>query len=267
MSLDNPAGRLLAQFQLVHSRPNGESAYVAWCGAWGLDQSTWSDKVEFMRRAEEMMRLGIELEEEANLLPSKLVGANIARVVQVRRVLDHFPVAPNVQISQMMSPLQADGQLALENIDNLLSEMRARPVLLERDRDPLLEQVRHLIDEVIRNDDFSELVKREIVDHLRDVEQKLIDTSIVGAVPLERSTNGLLGVFIALHLRGERIANHKLTRAVFGLVLAIDLALNGAANYRELTTNDPVVAELVGDPAALLPQLPNQSSEERPGSE
>ncbi|MCO7238773.1 hypothetical protein [Aeromicrobium sp. CnD17-E] len=257
MSLDNPAGRLLAQIQLVHSRQPAEAAYDSWCAVWGLDQDDWRAKVEFMRRAEEMMRLGLELESEVAALPKGLIGGNADRLPQVRGVLDHFPVAPSVQLSQMLNPLKPDGVLALENLDGLLSEMRRQPVLLEPARESLVDQTRALIDQVIASNDLSENVKRAIVDQLREVERTLLDTQITGTLPVERAARGLAGVMTTLYLRGEKVAKHPVTRAMIGLALAVDFALNGAANYVELTSSpNPLVVELIGDPTDLLPALP-----------
>lgn len=163
----------------------------------------------------------------------------------------------------MLDPIKADGWLALENLDGLLSELSPQPVILDEPLQDLLGQTRDLVDAVLADDTLSEDAKRQIVDQLREVERALIDFKLSGARPVEIAANGLAGVLTRLYLHGENVAKHPITKAVLGLVLALDLGLNIAANYEALTSN-PIVVQLVENPGDLRPAIDNPSPAELP---
>lgn len=256
MSLDNPAGRLLAALNDATSQPENTSAHVGWCRVWNLDVDTSDGHVECMRRGSEMISLGIETRRRAEQLPSNLTAGNLARLDQVQGTLQYFVNLPQVTMGTMLSPIKPDGWLALENIDGLLSQFGPEPVILPAQSETLLDQTHQLIEKVLADDVLSEQAKRQIVNQLREVETALIEADLTGSVAIEKAGSGLAGVMFRLHLQGEKVAKHPLTQTALGLVLAIDLALNGAANYKELTA-DPVIRHLVENPASMLP--PSQS--------
>lgn len=249
--MDNPAGRLLAALREGEQQPRQASAHKGWSTVWGLDIKTVEGRTECARRGQEMMALGIETRRQSEQLPVKLIGKNLDRLAQVQAALDHFPVLPTIGMQDMYAQIKPDGWLALENLDGLLSELQPEPVVLELDRKSLLNQTRELVDAVVADKTLDDDIKRQIIDQLRDVERSLIDVDLVGSAVVDKAANGLAGVMTRLWMRGAKVAKHPITDAVFKLVLALDVALNGAANYHELTTN-PIILELISDPATTL---------------
>lgn len=263
MSFDNPAGRLLTALRDAQRQDQQQSAQTGWCKLWELDPAETVDVVECVRRGHQVMALGVEARHAAGDLLPVLVTNNLMRLEQVQAALAYFAVLPSVTMGQMLDPIKPDGWLALENLDGLLSEMAPQPVILEDPLQDLLSQTRSLLDAVLNDETLSPEAKRQIVDQLHEVERALTDSKLAGARPVEIAANGLAGVLTRLYLHGETIAKHKIAKAVLGLVFALDLSLNVAANYEAITSN-PFVVQLVENPEDLRPAIDPPAPAELP---
>lgn len=247
--MDNPAGRLLAAFRKAEKQQKDATAQKGWCTVWDLAVDTIEGRAECSRRGSEMILLGIETQRQSKQISPTLTRQNLESFTQVQAALDLFTKLPTIKMGAQLDQIKPDGWLALGNLDGILSEYKPEPVIIEAERDSLLDQTRELVDAVRADNTLSPEAKRQIIEQLRAVEQALLDAELTGSVVIERAANGLAGVMFKLHTRGEKAAKHPITNATIALMLSIGWALNVAADYHELTT-DPVMLELV-DPSKL----------------
>ena len=179
---------------------------------------------------------------------------------QIEKAVAHFGHMETAQITAMMAPIDDAGWSSLEILSSILADLDLEPTLHDSERTTLLEKVQALVNEVMSDQELSSTIKRQIIDHLREVERALIDATIEGTSAVERASDGLLGMAMRLLNRGVNMAGSPVAHGLFALVVAIEIALNGAANIATLTA-EPTILQIVGNPSDLLSELPRASED------
>jgi hypothetical protein len=137
----------------------------------------------------------------------------------------------------------------LETASALLSQVRPEPVIVESDVASLLEQVRALLDQVVAADGLDDGAREWIANRLQEIEDALSGIGITGCSGVERALNATIGGLRRHPTMLERLRASPVIHGIVGLLVALDLALNLAANVKALEADEvpspsPVIVEI-----------------------
>jgi hypothetical protein len=155
---------------------------------------------------------------------------------QIDNTLANFPRLGQLQMGQFLEPLDPrSGQYCLKLCSSLLH--RYFPELrLESDQiDRLLKHLDDLLIEVRSTEDLESSAQQWLLSRLLEVREKLARLSYLGVPDLEQSAEKLVGGIISKRERIAAISRSKIAKTLAGFILALDTALNIAANLSQIT--------------------------------
>jgi hypothetical protein len=271
---DNPAGRLAQALERARSLPRqDESAAKGWSTVFGLAYP--EDVGELLMHAAELVALASATRRRVEAFEDEDPEVLLEHFGEVERTLSNFQTVVNLAMNQFLDPLKPTGAHSLKLCSSLLHRRSPEPVLSEDVAADLLDRVHALISEVLAADDLDRETKAWIVERLSEVERALRDVEIRGHRGVEESVDRLVGGLRRKPHLLQRLAGSKVAKAVVATVMALDVALNSAANLHELTQGEaappsPVVVEIQQEtqvevemplPPALLPaQEPGETA-------
>jgi hypothetical protein len=270
---DNPAGRLSQALERARKVTQNESAAKGWSTVFGLDYP--DDIGELLVHAAELIALASDTRRRVEAFEDEDPEVLLAHFGEVERTLSNFQSVANLAMKQFLDPLQPTGAYSLRLCSSLLHRRSPEPVLSEDVAGDLLGRVHALISEVLAADDLDRETKAWIVERLSEVERALRDVEIRGHRGVEEAVDRLVGGLRRKPHLLLRLSGSKVAKAVVALVMALDIALNSAANLHELTQGEaappsPVVVEIQQEtqvevemplPPALLPaQEPGETA-------
>ena len=244
---DNPAGRLAQAFEQARSTRQDESAAKGWCSVFGL---SYPEQLgELLTNAADLLSLGSETRRRVEAFEDEDPPVLLEHFGEVERTLANFQQVAGLAMKQFLQPLQATGTHSLKLCSSLLHRRSAEPVLSEEVTADLLARVHGLISDVLAADDLDRETKAWIGDRLSEVERALRDVEIRGHRGVDESVDRLVGGLRRKPFLLDRLGGSKVATAVVATVTALDIALNSAANVKELTKGEtappsPVVVEI-----------------------
>lgn len=190
---------------------------------------------------------------------------------EVEGTLANFQAVVSMAMQQFLDQLKPTGVHSLKLCSSLLHRRSPEPVLSEEVAADLQSRVHELIREVLATEDLDRQTKAWIVERLSEVERALRDVEIRGHRGVEEAVDRLVGGLRRKPVVLQRLAGSKVAQVVIATVTALDIALNSAANLKELTEGEaappsPVVVEIQQEARVevewpLPPALPASSSE------
>ncbi|TWP53222.1 hypothetical protein FKR81_04425 [Lentzea tibetensis] len=263
--LNNPAGRLLMNFQLVRQQAPATRALQAWSSVFNIDSG---DMNAFMQRVSKLYEWAEQTQEMINDSPTADPRIHLKHFGEVQNALSNFLAVRELQVEQFLTPIHPNsGEYCLEICAHLLHSQRAEPSLDPDERESLLSRLDRLIDEVVQDGDLDQETKDWVLRRLSKIRDTLFNAHLFSTEDTEHALDVLLG-----GLRRKLKVLRSLTKTVTGknlmtFVVALDLAINLSANTHELIAGDPprsspIVIEIqkVIDPPAL-PEGKNDSIE------
>jgi hypothetical protein len=227
-----------------HVQTGGLAASVL-CGVFGLDWHT--NVAQLLSKLGQVADLAHQTRSIVQRLPPEASGDVMLRhFPEVEAVVGSFANVGAISMMELCAPMKETGWHSLELASDLLRRYQREPTLDDDTVRRLLKQTRDLKDEVRDAEDLDDDVRSWLIQRLREVEVKLEDVDLNGCVAVEEATDQLFG---GLLRRITRIGSHPVAKAAVGLVLALDLALNVAANAKALgpaqdVQPSPVVVQL-----------------------
>ena len=243
-----------------HDNPPPSNVIDVWGGIWDLDPRKPDARIRIQERGLGLIREARQTRILVEGSPHSFAVHGLKHFGQIEKAVAHLGHMETAQITAMMAPIDHAGWSSLEILSSILGDLNREPTLHYSEQTTLLEKVQALVNEVMSERELSSTTKRQIIDHLREVERALVDATIEGASTVERASNGLLGMVMRLRSQDRNIVSSPVARGLLALVVSIELALNGAANIATLTA-EPAILQIVGDPSDLLPELPPASED------
>ncbi len=164
---------------------------------------------------------------------------------EVERTLANFQAVGQVPMASFLEPLKTTGEHSLKLCSSLLHRRAPEPMLEEDVVGDLLTRVHDLISDVLAADDLDRETRAWVVERLSEVERALRDVATRGHRGVEESVDRLVGGLRRKPYLLQRLATSKVAHGVVSTVVALDLALNGAANIKQLTQGDPSPSPVV----------------------
>lgn len=245
---DNPAGRLAQVLERARSLPRqDESAAKGWCAVFDLDYP--DDIGELLTRAADLVTLGSETRRRVEAFTDEDPSVLLEHFDEVERTLTNFQTVASYAMKQFLDPLKPTGAHSLKLSSSLLHRRSPEPVLPDEVVADLLFRVHDLISDVLAVDDLDRETKAWIVERLSEVEGALRDVNIRGHSGVDESVDRLVGGLRRKPHLLQRLGGSKVATAVVATLTALDIALNSAANVKELTKGEsappsPVVVEI-----------------------
>jgi hypothetical protein len=245
---DNPAGRLALALDRARTRPRqDESAAKGWSTVFGVDYP--EDFGDLLTHGAELVALAVATRRQVEAFEDEDPEVLLEHFGEVERTLANFQSVVHMPMTQFLDPLKPTGAHSLKLCSSLLHRRSPEPVLPEEVAADLLGRVHALISEVLAADDLDRETKAWVVERLSEVERALRDVEIRGHRGVEESVDRLVGGLRRKPHLLQRLGGSTVAKAVVATVMALDIALNSAANLHELTEGDaappsPVVVEI-----------------------
>jgi len=226
-NLNNPAGRLKVWVDRFVALSNTDIAISeALCRMLDVEHDEVEGRVEAMRVAAKVADLAAEVRVEAALLPDYVEpGALLEDFAQFDRMLDHFTLARQTRVTDMLGQLDAAAHRSLDLLDRQLSRFRPQPELSESLRVTLLDKVRALRQEVYDDASLDADLNDFLLRRFADVEAALVDAQFDGAAPVEVVTESIIGSIRREPKMWQRIAESTVAGTVSSVVTALFLSL------------------------------------------
>ena len=134
----------------------------------------------------------------------------------------------------------------------MLHRHRREVVVADDDINRLVEETRHLIDEVISTDDLDEPTTTWMVSLLRKLEQALLNVKITGSAQIDEAANIVIGSVMRYPSRMVRIMTHPVWHGI-SVLLTVNTALGSVAEYQQITGDQQqrIVVEVTGPQGPL----------------
>ncbi|MFI5910022.1 hypothetical protein [Dactylosporangium sp. NPDC051541] len=245
---DNPAGRLWAILVAAQAVDPDAPALAGWTTALGVDVHRTSDT---LRAFSLVADLNAKVRTQIAELPFEADPSAIAsHLGEIDGVIDRLPRLADYSMSWSLAGLTDAGMLSLRICASTLGRYLSEPVLSRDQLRILSTQVDDLVESVRSSSDLDARLQRFILDLLLKVKFALDNYRILGLLPLEAATNELVGALARQSSVPDQIAESKLAKGFFAFFVAIDLALNVAANIHSLekppaSSPSPVVIQVV----------------------
>lgn len=235
--LDNPAGRMLVLLRTAQqAASHAEPAMRAWAKAFEIQEQ---DMGSMLSQGARLIRLAatirikverFEEEEDAEL--------RLTHFSQIENVLKRFGQIATISHSGFFEGFEsATAQHSLQLCSALLHR-KSRDVEISSERIADLKyQVEDLIQSSTGNPDLSPRLKGWLLARLADILDTINNYDKFGPSDIEDSSDRLIGSIRRNPDHLVELSKHpKLLEKMKGFVIAIDLALNIAANASQLTS-------------------------------
>ncbi|MCZ7379140.1 hypothetical protein [Micromonospora sp. WMMC250] len=188
MGTDNSASRLVALLSEVQQRSGSERLAIdAWMQIFGV-----TNLAGVLKSAADFASLVDQVEAEVRALPEDEDPEHLlAHLPQVHKVLDSFFSSRRLKMDQVAAQVTGEMVYSIATCERALRRNgKVEPVISENSSGQLVEDVRAIIDEVVRSDLPSDL-KELLVDRLRGVEAALLKVRIGGYANVEKAMDAL----------------------------------------------------------------------------
>ncbi|MBB4762162.1 hypothetical protein ACFQFC_39020 [Amorphoplanes digitatis] len=239
--MDNPAGRLGAFLESLHSR-NGDKTVGE---VLGLAEDA-DEPFAVALRVLEIGRLARATRSSVEALPDEEDPAFLLQHFHqvealVKRLTDDVVMAAatyaptDLFAAKFIVPVPLDGAalFGLEAASRALHRCCPEPAIGPEHLDSLIHDVRELIDSVTGSPALSADAKTFLVRRLRDIETALLGSRITGSVDLEDALDCLTGAFV----RREDIREPGLLGKINTFFQRLVLAAQGAESIAGATTS------------------------------
>lgn len=244
---DNPAGRLLANFQQLRALPSNTSAVTAWAKVFNVEEA---DRSAFMTRVAKLYQFADETRDLVSALPNAAPEIYLKNFHEVEAALSHFMVVRDIHVQQFLSPISPNsGEHCLEICSHLLHVQRVERSISDQARADLVGKLDELVEAIEGAQDLEADTRTWVLARLAEVRSTLTEQRIYGVEDTDSAVDKLLGgVMRKIHHLSSLGKSGVVTKFV-AFAVAIDLAINVGANTHELISGDspkssPIVIEI-----------------------
>ena len=254
--LDNPAGRLHSAFEAARTLPPNTPAIQGWAAILEVDQK---DLATFFERVAGLLRLAKDTREQISNLVDDDPETLLSHFPEIEGALANFPSVTNVNMQNFLAPVSPAGDYCLKICSSVLHRRNPERDLPEETTQDLKSKVDELIKAVLDSSDLDPNIQNWLLDRLHEIRRVLLNPKVYSARDLQVATEKIAGGLIFERKRAAKLRDSRLLQTLFGLITALDLALNIGANYHELTSSDKPpqsqvvidIQQVVGQPLAL----------------
>jgi hypothetical protein len=230
--LDNPAGRLLHCFEKARSVQPETPAVNGWARVFEIEDG---DLRSLFARTAQLFELASKTRHLVESLTDADPEVILENFPQIEETLSNFTHLTNLRMDQFLAPLDfRSGQHTLKLCSSLLHRAMREPTLESSQVAQLLDQLNSLIGDVEDTDDLDAHTKEWVLARLQEVHEKLTNIDTVGVPDLEQSVDKLAGGLFGNRDRVAALSQSKISKKLVGLILALDLVLNIAANVTQI---------------------------------
>lgn len=223
MSLNNPAGRLLALLEEAGTPPKDSDRTPVrdrWAKVLGVDRN---DRTALLARFGEVMALPSEVRAAVEAVPDITPGVYLKNLSKVEQTFGQVNL--EAQWCQFARALDSNVMDGLEVCDELLGRRCPETTLPDDERERIHSQVRELFEEV-RAEETDPNLREFLLRHLKAMDDALQEYKISGTPPVVQAAEAILGGTASQVLRRPEARRNPRLRKLFATALTA-LALTG----------------------------------------
>lgn len=234
--IDNPAGRLLAVLQAARTQPVNTPAIHGWASVFDIDRN---DSARVLTYGARLIESATAIREAVEKFDEDDPGLRLTYFPEVETTVAKFVSVGSLSMQHFLADLHPKtGEHSLEWCSALLHR-KAGESMIESDtvRD-LRAQLEELVQAVLDAEDLNSAIKSWILRCLADILIAIDGSNIFGFADVRDATDRLIGGLVGNAGRASEVKKSGVFKKLGNFIIALDLALNLAANTYQLASGE-----------------------------